>query len=382
MLDTGMAGSKAAAVPPYLPRRSPSRAAGRLWILLVLIIGPCLVAGTVRGKPAAPGPSDQQRSWSAVEAVLSRADSLLAADQPARARELADSLGRRWGDDPLYGWQVEARVGLALLRLDDPAAAVPHLEDAVRSAPWVPANHVNLAVALLALNRPGRAVGEYQSAVELDSTQWRARLDLGQALLALGLRRSARIHLEAASKLCGGCPEAQQALAELHLQAGEQDAAAAALQKANQGRLTAAERLRLAAAYQHGGHEEQMRDLLAPLWPLQLTVAARQQLLRADLALADTVRAAWLVRSLASAGRSSGDWADDPVLWALASRVLQEAGDPESALRAIEEAIRLAPADAVYQNNRVVLLQELGRTEEAQQAWQRLQGMEGKASGD
>jgi len=63
----------------------------------------------------------------------------------------------------------------------------------------------------------------------------------------------------------------------------------------------------------------------------------------------------------------------DPLFWAVVAELLQRADQLDGALAALEEAIALEPSSAVYQNNRIVLLQQLGREDEAAAAWRKLQ---------
>ena len=143
------------------------------------------------------------------QAGLAEIDSLLASGQAtaavARARRLQDQLG----GDPLYGWQVEGRLGLALLRAGNPTEALPHLEAVMRYHPNDPVAHRNFAVALLDLGRRGRALSEFQMVVELAPDDFEARLEYGQILAEFGCLskyvttpRQARIVYSGSSTRC------------------------------------------------------------------------------------------------------------------------------------------------------------------------------------
>ncbi len=64
--------------------------------------------------------------------------------------------------------------------------------------------------------------------------------------------------------------------------------------------------------------------------------------------------------------------ADDPLFWGRVALNLLKGGDYADGLAAADRAVALAPENAVYRNNRVVLLLKLGRRDEAAAEWERV----------
>ncbi len=161
--------------------------------------------------------SASNRSETAVraQAGLALVDSLLETGQAARAVSEAQRLYRQLGTDPLYGWQVEGRLGLALLRAGYPAEALPYLEALMRRTPNDHAAHRNFASALMETGKKGRALTEFRLAVELAPGDYEARMDYGRILAEFRDVREARTQFEVARTLCPDCPEADISLAGL-----------------------------------------------------------------------------------------------------------------------------------------------------------------------
>lgn len=350
------------------------QSATRLWLvptLLVFLAGSPRVLGAVRPD----GPESRQ-----IRAALAQVDSLLSVGDLAQAASVAGALHARHADDPFLGWQVEARLGVVLLRGGDPAAALPPLENAVRKNTSQPASHRNLGAALVQLGRRGRALAEYAQAVELAPNDPEIRLEYGQLLLDFRDVDRARDQILAADRLCGGCPAAQEPLVRLHLAAGEFDQAAAILQPLLAQRPSAGLRRTFIQALQGAGRDSTLLEFLGrdpvaglPQDEAMLLVELEGKLGRPvhseafALALGDPAREAALVPAAVL---------DRDRFWGLVSYNLLLAGRDRAALTAAGRAVSLAPDNAVYRNNRVVLLTRLGRHEEAAREWAKARALD------
>ena len=85
--------------------------------------------GTSSSSTAPAADPDQQALIAEKQA---RIDSLLTAGHTTKAVRESQGLLAQLQEDPLYGWQIEGRLGLALLRDGRPAEAIPHLEAVMR----------------------------------------------------------------------------------------------------------------------------------------------------------------------------------------------------------------------------------------------------------
>jgi len=94
--------------------------------------------------------------------------------------------------------------------------------------------------------------------------------------------------------------------------------------------------------------------------------------------LGRTDRAVSLALSLGGGIRPS----TDPDLWAQAALICIEADLDEEALALIERALDLDPRHAGYLNNRILVLRRLGRTREADRAWELLISLDPARAGD
>jgi tetratricopeptide (TPR) repeat protein len=276
----------------------------------------------------------------------------------------------------LYGWQARQRLGVALLRSGEPEAALPHLEEAVRQAPYDAVGHQDLAAALIALGRHGRALAELQDAAEIAPHDARIRLDLGQTLLRFGFYEEAWPELTAADSLCHGCSQAARALARYHLETGSPGEAAAFLQRVMADEPDRNTRLILAGALLDAGRPEETVQLLQDT-PLEESSAAECRLLiRADRMLGRTDRA---VRWASFAGTDQvfpPEIVADALFWAVVAELCHEADQPLAALQAIDTALAVAPDNAVYLVNRAAFLQDLGREEEAARELERARAVD------
>jgi len=336
-------------------------------ILLVILVGALL--------PAAPGTARPVEK--SLAPGLARVDSLLAADNLTAGRDLARSLAGSTVGNSQFHWQFRARLGLALLRLDDAEGAVPHLEYAVRAAPDNPTNHRNLAAALVALGRRGRALSEYESAVLLAPGSYSIRKDYGQVLLEFRNYEDARIQLETANHLCDGCDEMRVPLARLYLGLGQPERAVPLLQALYAEAPDLARRRTLVQALQGANQTAPLVDLLATVPPADLGEDEYLALLSAEFQLGRLDRALALVAVTVQEGAGALDIPDGlksrADFWGTLSYNLLVAEHFLPALQASDRAVELAPDNFVYRNNRIVLLGKLGRHEAARREMETLE---------
>ena len=336
------------------------------WIALAWILGwsvPAPVSGASRSETAV-----------LAQAGLARVDSLLEADQAALAVREAQRLVEELAADPLYGWQVEGRLGLALLRAGNSAEALPYLEAAMRRNPQDAVGHRNFAAGLLAEGKRGRALSEFRQAVELGPGDYHMRLEYGQVLAEFGDVRQASTELEVARRICPDCPEADLALAGVLLEAGQYEAAVAPLSRIMEREPTPWAQLSLAQALAGAGRD---RDLLAFLGSRQdagLTGAEWRLAVEAEGRLGEAGCSLFCLKALNDPESPTGGLPaaleSDHRFWGRVSLNLLEAGHFQEGLEAADKAIALDPDNVVYRNNRVVLLLKLDRTEEADKEWE------------
>ena len=313
-------------------------------------------------------------SWQAptLQEELVRLDDLLSTGDLAQVIEIASALLETNADDPYFGHQLQARLGLALLRSGRVAEAVHPLEEAVRARPQDVDYHRNLATALMRLGRVGRATTELRQAVDLAPDDAQLRREYGQALTSLRAWPEAEKQLLVARTLCDDCREGLTALADLYLRWGRDDAAVEPLR-----RLYAADRdphLRreLAFALHRLADYRAVTDLLGDLPPRELSQQELHVLADADLKTDLTGRAEAWARDLAAGSLLPAVMYEDAGFWATVSLCLQRGGEPAEALVAIDQALKLKPDDVIFLNNKVALLQRLGRQDEAKALWKRV----------
>jgi Flp pilus assembly protein TadD len=307
---------------------------------------------------------------------LALVDSLLAVGDLDLAVTEARQLQRDHGQDPYHGWQIDSRVGVGLLRLGDPEAALPSLESAVRKAPGRSEVHRNLGAALVQMGRRGRALAEFTQAVELAPDQHLLRLEYGQLLLDFGDTGRAQVHLERAAHLCGDCPEVQEPLARLYLATGRPLEAAGILEDVYRSRQTDGVRRSLIQAWHQAGQDSVLLGFLGRAMNPGMAADEVMLLLEMEgklgqyrfseefaLTVSDGEKEAATVPQ-AVRGR--------PDFWGRVSYNLMLAGRDRPALAAVNRAINLDDSHVVYRNNRVVLLTRLGLHEEAAREWKKV----------
>ncbi len=319
--------------------------------------------------------------WEEDEAAAVRGlvvlDSLLHVPAPTAAVATARQLWSTLGDNPYYGWQIEGRLGLALLLAGEAEAAVPHLENVIRRYPRESAHHRNLGAALLQMNRRGRALSEYGVAVELSPDDPDLRREYGQMLLSFRDTRGAERELLVARKLCGGCPESDQPLASLYLLQENFVLAVPPLQRLYRRDPGAVTRQPLVAAMSRAGNDSLLVEFIAGLpetersrdeWRLLVEREGRLEISTHSLEVVQ-----WLGRdpeAMLPAARAIV--AGDDLFWGQVALNLLASADYDAGLKAVAQAIDLAPENVVYRNNYVVLLTKLGRDSEARAAWQKV----------
>lgn len=317
-----------------------------------------------------------QRSETAdrAQAGLARVDSLMEAGATSAAVSEARALVRQLGNDPLYGWQIEGRLGIALLRDGHPSEALPYLEEFVARHPHDPVAHRNFASALLALGRKGRALTEFRLVVELAPADYEARLEFGQVLAEFGDVRSAATHLEVARSLCPECTAPDLALAGAFLEASDYLSAIEPLQRLMTRDPTPWTRRNLGLALAGAGRDAEVLAFIDALSPERLSAEEMNLVVVAEgnLGLADR-SCAYLETAADPEATASGlpeGLLISPEFWGRVSLNLLAAGHDPAALEAVNRAVTLDEKNVVYLNNRVVILLKLGRDEEAAQQWQ------------
>ncbi len=297
---------------------------------------------------------------------LAALDRLLAVGDAAAAQRQALGLLADPKLEPRHRWQVQQRLGVALLALDRPEDAVAALESSLETAPHEAATHVNLGRAWSRLGRLGRAVGSFETALTLAPSQHLWRLEFAEVLSRLGIRRDALRQVQMARADCGDCREALRAEANLHLAAGDPRAAADVLRLLHELQPEAAVRRLLAGSLWDLGEAEAVATLLGDVPPGHLTRAELLLLIQADRALGEHRRAlAWVADGPPSLAEGEQP---DHTFWAILAEVCQGGGEPAAALTAIDRALEAAPQVAVYHHNRAAILLDLGRDEDARRA--------------
>lgn len=334
---------------------------------------------TVLAQPASAGVQEQEQAQALLlQAELARADSLLAGGGFDQAAPRLEQLLEKFGDDPVYGWQLQERLGVVRLRMGDAAGALEVLEASARSERSRPSIHRNLAAALMALGRRGRALSEYRQALELAPRDCDIRLEFGQVLLEFRNTAEAAVHLERANELCGRRPDVLLAIARLRLAQRRYDEAAELLGELYSQRPDPGLLQNWQAALLGAGRDRDLCALLRSLPESGLDGQQLQILLEAEGRLGNPQFAREQVDRLDDKSRPALPSRlhlpphEEARFWGTAALNLLAAGDAKAALRASGRAIELEPENVIYRNNRVVALTRLGRDAEARSEWERV----------
>lgn len=296
---------------------------------------------------------------------LLRIDDLLENGEFEQGLLLAKQCKKEYGGHPLYGWQLDGRMGLALMLMGDYSGSVPFFEAAIRIRPLEPIFHLNLASALVGLGHKGRALSEYSQAVELDPDNSMYQMELGQLLLEFKNYRMAQFHLERAHQLCDGCMEAKRLLGHLFLSTDNFQGAIPFFREILAEDGASSSRRNLVMAMQEAGEDSLLVDLLGS-WPVgQLQADELHLLISAERRLGQYVIAAQFLGK-----RLEKDIiAIPPVIydrhqfWGDVAYSLLLAGQLEDALKGFELALELDPENHIYSNNRQVALQKISKRE-------------------
>ena len=341
---------------PILPVEVTTRMSVYVRMIHLLAVILLLVTGAAAGERAQPGDE------------LAEIDRLLAAGRGAEAMARVEALSATHAEDPLYGWQLSERRGLALLLQDKPAAAMPLLEDAVRRHPGNSGHHRNLAHVLRLLGRRGRALAEYTQAVELAPLDADLRLELAQYLAEFGQWHQAEIEFRTAGSLGAG-EDADRGLAVALMRQGKSAAAVEPLQRQYLAAPSPTGRRELAAALQASRRDSELVVLLAPVETEDLDASELMALIQAEGRLGgDPLRSREFAAQL-DAGNPPSQVGEYALFWARAGLNLIAAEYWQAALTATTHAVRLEPGNVVFRNNRLVVLQHLGHDEEASREW-------------
>jgi tetratricopeptide (TPR) repeat protein len=187
------------------------------------------------------------------------------------------------------------------------------------------------------------------------------------------MERAALRELQAADYLCDGCVAAARALAEIHVAAGRLATARPYLERAFAAAPDPWLRKALALTALRAGSADSAAALLAEAPPAARDVETWLLLAEADRERGIGER--WRPfldedppgTTLPEAVRRSASF------WAVVAEAFSRGDQPRTALAAIDLALARAPADTVYLGRRIILLQDLGRTEAARADYQRLQ---------
>jgi len=300
-------------------------------------------------------------------AALARLDSLLAAGAPERAVPLALRALAQWGADPLYGWQVQGRVGAALRAAGQAAEALPHIEQAVGRRPGDAGLHHLLGLALSDLGRSGRALAEFEQAADLDPRNPAHRLEAGRLRATLGDWRRACAELEIGRNLCAGCPEADRLLGSVLLAAGRPAEAVAPLLRLWTAHPDSQVRHHLLGALAAASLDSATLALVEATPPRDRTCDDWRMVIQAEGRLGG---ARWAVAALAVADSSApGRFpVSEALFWAQSALNLLASGLPADALLAADRALALDGGRSVFHHNRAAILVALGRPDEARRA--------------
>jgi Tfp pilus assembly protein PilF len=171
---------------------------------------------TQRGEHAQAGELAQQALARGLAHPLLYNVAALSLDQAGKltdALALLEQAVRSWPDD----LGVRNALGLALLRLERPAAALEQFEALLRLNPDLAFAHTSRGNALLALGAITAAEGSFKRALQLDPQQAVAHAGLARIATNRGAYKDARHWAELALTLLPGYPDAVMSLAATEL---------------------------------------------------------------------------------------------------------------------------------------------------------------------
>ena len=170
----------------------------------------------------------------------------------------------------------------------------------------------------------------------------------------------------------GAGEAADQGLAVCLMKQRRPDEAVAPLRRLYLADATISRRRDLASALQSAGRDSELVALLAPVPAGSLTVPELLGLIQAEGAPgADPASSRAFVADLVS-GDPPPSVADYALFWGRIALNLIGSQDWEQALTAADRAVQLDPDNTAYRTNRVVILQGLGRDEEATREWEEI----------
>ncbi len=303
---------------------------------------------------------------------LATIDSLLNNNHLPEALELAGSQWTVFQDDPRWNQQYGNRLAVALLRSQQYQEALPLLELLVANRPSGGLGHRNLGSCLVALGRKGRALSEYQVAIELEPTDFSLHLEYAQLLLGFRMNKDAGLVISRAVSLCGDCLEIQPIVAQYHLALGEAARAVGPLRRIWNESGKDSDRHSLLKALLDSGQDKEAEDLLESVLLGRLSREELQQLVALEGRLHQSSHSLAFANQLVSPVQRDDlppNVIDDSVFWAMISLNLMNSGLNSEGLSAADRAVELEPDNVVFRNNRVALLQKMGKFDQADREW-------------
>jgi tetratricopeptide (TPR) repeat protein len=307
--------------------------------------------------------------------AVGRLDSLLTAGAAAQAALEAAVLLARTGPDSPYRGAFLQRQCLAWQKSGNFSRALSPCEEAVRSDPNDPVNHLSLARCLGRLEQPGRAIAEYQQALELaaDHVDW--RVEYAQALRDLGIAGEAQRQFDLAAAQCPDCPEVDRMAADAALREGRPEQAIGPLRRMLARKPSLPLRLTLAQACWASRRLADLDSLLAGV-PLEALQAGELRLLlQADRESGRHERGVRLAPGGPDESRAPAGLRQDATYWALIAELCGKGEDFAAGLAAYERASAIAPEDPRWHHNRAAMLAKLGRDGEAARELERARAL-------